>query len=62
MKADAKAFATFLEGAFPDAHCSLHFSNPFEALVAVMLSAQTTDEAVNRVPPSLCKAYPDAFA
>ena len=62
MKADAKAFAFFLEGAFPDAHCSLHFSNPFEALVAVMLSAQTTDEAVNRVTPSLFEAYPDAFA
>ena len=62
MKADAKAFASFLEGAFPDAHCSLHFSNPFEALVAVMLSAQTTDEAVNRVTPSLFEAYPNAFA
>lgn len=60
MKADVKAFASFLEREFPDAHCSLHFSNPFEALVSVMLSAQTTDDAVNRVTPSLFHAFPDA--
>ena len=40
-----------LEAMFPDAHCELIHKNPFELLVAVVLSAQTTDEAVNKVTP-----------
>ena len=43
---------------FPDAKPSLNFTNHFELLVAVMLSAQTTDAAVNTVTPALFKAYP----
>ena len=43
---------------FPDAKPSLNFRNHFELLVAVILSAQTTDAAVNTVTPTLFKAYP----
>lgn len=43
---------------FPHPECALHFSNPFELLVATMLSAQTTDKRVNSVTPALFHAYP----
>ncbi|MBF1712595.1 MAG: endonuclease III, partial [Streptococcus intermedius] len=43
---------------FPDAKPSLNFNNYFELLVAVMLSAQTTDAAVNKATPALFEAYP----
>lgn len=42
---------------FPDAHCELHYTNPFELLIAVLLSAQTTDVNVNRVTTNLFKKY-----
>lgn len=45
---------------FPDADCELNFSNTWELLVAVMLSAQTTDKHVNSVTKDLFKKYPDA--
>lgn len=49
---------------FPDASCELHHSNVFELIVAVMLSAQTTDKKVNQVTEHLFKKYPtvEAFA
>ena len=47
---------------YPDARPALRFSNPFELLVAVMLSAQCTDVKVNMVTPALFAAYPDAAA
>jgi len=34
---------------FPDAHCELNYTNPLELLISIMLSAQTTDQAVNKV-------------
>ena len=40
----------------------LHYGNPFQLLVAVMLSAQCTDKRVNMVTPALFAAYPDALA
>ena len=43
---------------FPDAKPSLDFRNHFELLVAVMLSAQTTDAAVNKATPALFEAFP----
>ncbi|MDO4667704.1 MAG: endonuclease III [Streptococcus sp.] len=43
---------------YPDAKPSLDFTNHFELLVAVMLSAQTTDAAVNKATPALFAAYP----
>jgi endonuclease III len=45
---------------YPDAHCALLFKNPFELLVATILSAQCTDERVNQVTPVLFLAFPDA--
>ena len=42
---------------FPDAWCELNYSNPFELLIAVVLSAQTTDAMVNRVTEKLFRKY-----
>src|SRR5699024_9900920 len=42
---------------FPDAHCELVHENPFELVIAVLLSAQTTDVNVNRVTKELIKKY-----
>ena len=42
---------------FPDAHCELNHSNPFELTIAVLLSAQCTDETVNRVTEQLFLKY-----
>lgn len=42
---------------FPDAHCELHHSNPFELTIAVLLSAQCTDEKVNQVTADLFQKY-----
>ncbi|MGN8247465.1 endonuclease III [Cellulomonas soli] len=47
---------------YPDARCELDFRNPFELLVATVLSAQTTDVRVNLVTPELFDRYPDAAA
>ena len=47
-----------LAKAFPEAVTELHFSSPYELLVAVMLSAQCTDKRVNMVTPALFKAFP----
>lgn len=46
----------------PNADTELHFRNPFELLVATILSAQSTDVRVNMVTPALFKKYPDARA
>ncbi|MEM0914196.1 MAG: endonuclease III [Planctomycetota bacterium] len=43
---------------YPDAHCALVHDNPFELLVATILSAQCTDNLVNQVTPDLFKALP----
>ena len=45
---------------YPDARCELDFRNPFELLVATVLSAQTTDVRVNLTTPELFSRYPDA--
>lgn len=47
---------------YPDAHCELNHKDSFELLVAVVLSAQTTDVSVNRVTPALFEKYPDAIS
>ena len=46
----------------PNADTELHFTTPYELLVATILSAQCTDERVNQVTPALFKRYPDARA
>ena len=51
-----------LERLYPDAKHALHFANPYQLLVAVILSAQCTDVKVNMVTPALFERYPDAAA
>lgn len=58
---DTDFFIDYLNRLFPDAKAELDFSNHFELLIAVVLSAQTTDIAVNKVTPILFNKYPDAF-
>jgi endonuclease III len=47
-----------LDRLFPNATCALHHKNPWQLLVATILSAQCTDERVNKVTPELFKKYP----
>jgi endonuclease III len=51
-----------LQEAYPGAHTELHYQDPFQLLVATMLSAQSTDRRVNEVTPALFRRYPDAGA
>ncbi|ASS74455.1 endonuclease III [Tumebacillus algifaecis] len=44
---------------YPDAHCELDFRNPFELLIATILSAQATDKKVNQITATLFQKYPD---
>lgn len=64
MKKDAKKIVEALKRRYPDATCSLDFKTPFEMVVAVMLSAQCTDERVNKTTPDIFKKYstPEDFA
>jgi len=54
----AGAIARGLAKAYPDAWCALHHRNPWELVVATILSAQCTDEMVNRVTPELFAEFP----
>jgi endonuclease-3 len=47
---------------YPQVECALLYSNPFELLIATILSAQCTDARVNIVTPILFNRYPDVFA
>jgi endonuclease III len=47
---------------YPEARCALHFNSPFQLLVATILSAQCTDQQVNRVTPELFRRFPNAVA
>lgn len=49
---------SYLDKTFPDAKCALNYSKDYELLIAVMLSAQTTDNAVNKATSVLFKRYP----
>ena len=51
-----------LEEMYPEAKAELVFSNPYEMLVATMLSAQCTDKQVNKVTPAVFERWPDANA
>lgn len=57
MNIDSVQLINLLKTTYPDATCSLDFNKPFELVVAVMLSAQCTDERVNKTTPSLFKEY-----
>ncbi len=50
---------TRLRERYPDAHCELNYETPHQLLVATILSAQCTDERVNKVTPDLFTLYPD---
>ena len=52
----------YFQEAMPEAQTELHYGNPFELLVAVILSAQCTDMRVNQVTPALLHDYPTAEA
>lgn len=61
-KKDAIEMIELLKKTYPDATCSLDFNTPFQLVVAVMLSAQCTDERVNKTTPNLfdrCKTLQD---
>jgi endonuclease-3 len=58
----AQAIARGLARAYPDASCALHHRNAWELLVATILSAQCTDEMVNRVTPALFGEFPTPAA
>lgn len=51
-----------LDRLYPDAHCELTYRSPFELLIAVILSAQCTDDRVNMITPSLFERFPDPAA
>ncbi|GAB4098223.1 hypothetical protein GCM10028789_03850 [Sinomonas halotolerans] len=62
LKRRARKIHRVLAEAYPYAHAELDFRNPFELLVATVLSAQTTDVRVNQVTPELFRKYPDPRA
>lgn len=59
LKRRARKINRILAEAYPYAHAELDFTNPYELLVATVLSAQTTDVRVNQVTPALFARYPD---
>ena len=59
IKAHQNAILKKLEDMYPDAKAELVFSNPYEMLVATILSAQCTDRQVNKVTPAVFSRYPD---
>ncbi|MCL6523971.1 MAG: endonuclease III [Thermoflavifilum sp.] len=61
-KEKAAFLVQYFEQHMPNAQTELHYSNPYELLVAVMLSAQCTDKRVNQVTPAFFRAFPDVHA
>jgi endonuclease III len=57
MNAKVRHILDTIAEMFPDAHCELMHSNPFELTIAVLLSAQCTDETVNKVTETLFQKY-----
>jgi endonuclease-3 len=57
LKARTRTIIRRLKRAYPDARCSLNHTNPFELLIATILSAQCTDERVNIVTADLFRKY-----
>ena len=53
-----KLISQYIDSLFPNAKCELFYQKDYELVIAVMLSAQTTDKAVNQVTESLFKDYP----
>ncbi|GIW33504.1 MAG: endonuclease III [Meiothermus sp.] len=61
-RARATKVLSVMEQLYPQAATELAHTNPFELLVATVLSAQATDASVNKATPALFKRFPDAFA
>ena len=59
---EIKEILDILEKTYPDAECALNHNNVFELIIAVTLSAQTTDKSVNLITPALFEKYPDALS
>ena len=53
-----EAFVKYFSESYPQPETELHYSNPFELLVAVVLSAQCTDVRINKVTPALFRDFP----
>ncbi|MDP4090107.1 MAG: endonuclease III, partial [Bacillota bacterium] len=64
IKKSTREILDKLYNLYPDAHCELNHSTPFELLISTVLSAQTTDKKVNQVTEKLFKKYntPNDFA
>ncbi|MCL2740102.1 MAG: endonuclease III [Oscillospiraceae bacterium] len=60
MRKNTSEIIRILSEMYPEAECSLDFESPFQLLIAVILSAQTTDKRVNMVTPALFGKYPTA--
>ncbi|WP_373480542.1 endonuclease III [Geminocystis sp.] len=60
QKKKALEILTILKQLYPNATCSLDYETPLQLLVATILSAQCTDERVNKVTPALFNRFPDA--
>ena len=58
MKTNIKPLLDYLDEILPTAKCELLYSKDYELVIAVMLSAQTTDKSVNAVTPILFEKYP----
>ena len=59
LKTRYKAFVDYFSKHQPEAETELHYRNPYELLVAVILSAQCTDKRINQITPALFKRFPD---
>lgn len=55
---DKDILLNYLDELYPDAHCELNYGKDYELLIAIMLSAQTTDKAVNKATAILFNKYP----
>ncbi|MFQ3583788.1 MAG: endonuclease III [Cyanobacteriota bacterium] len=62
LRQRALEILTRLKRHYPDSTCALRYETPLQLLVATILSAQCTDERVNRVTPELFRRFPDAQA
>ena len=58
MRNNVDSFSEYLDYLFPNPKCELNYNSDYELLIAVMLSAQTTDRRVNMVTKKLFEEYP----
>ncbi len=59
MNSKTKQILDYLEKLYPNAHCELNYNKDYELLIAIVLSAQTTDKRVNKVTKVLFNKYKD---